>query len=129
MAASSSESAAAERANSPPPIRRPSYVDPRVILAVDESLAILDTFKPGDPCQTLLLLPCFVVGTACFTPDRQDRVRAAVKAVRGYTGLRNSDLVLRVLEEVWRLMELGEWDAVWNWGEVAKGMGLDFIPA
>ena len=68
------------RAESPPPIRRsPEQHDPRVTLAVDESLAILDTFKPSDPSQTLLLLPCFVIGTACFTPSQQDRVHTAVK--------------------------------------------------
>ncbi len=58
------------RAESPPPIRRPPELhDPRVTLAVDESLTILDTFKPSDPSQTLLLLPCFVIGTACFHPE------------------------------------------------------------
>ncbi|KAK4192315.1 fungal-specific transcription factor domain-containing protein [Podospora australis] len=124
-----SRSTSAERANSPPPIRRPHHVDPRVSIAVNESLAILESFKPSDPCQTLLLLPCFVVGTACFTPDLQDRVRAAIKAVRGYTGLRNTDCVLKVLEEVWRLMEKGDWEAVWDWAGVASGLGLDFIPA
>ncbi len=94
---------------------------------MDESLDFLDSFNPSDPSQTLLLIPCLVVGTACFTPKRQERVRNAVRTVRGYTGLRNTDHVLAVLEEVWRLMELGEWVAVWDWQQVAKSINLDFL--
>ncbi|KAK3313265.1 hypothetical protein B0H66DRAFT_389486 [Apodospora peruviana] len=117
------------RADSPPPIRQPSQHDPRITVAIDESLAILDTFKPSDPSQTLLLLPCFIIGTACFTPAQQERVRVAVKTVRGYTGLRNTDRVLDVLEQLWRLMDAGDWAAVWDWPGVARGLNLDFIPA
>ncbi|KAK0725465.1 fungal-specific transcription factor domain-containing protein, partial [Lasiosphaeris hirsuta] len=121
--------AGSSRANSPPPIRQPPQHDPRITVAIDESLAILDTFKPSDPSQTLLLLPCFVIGTACFTPSQQDRVRAAIKTIKGYTGLRNTDRVMDVLEEIWRLMAKGQWAVVWDWPGVARGLGLDFIPA
>ncbi|KAK4653742.1 hypothetical protein QC762_509700 [Podospora pseudocomata] len=121
--------AAENRPDSPPPIRQPVSHDDRITRAVEESLDILDTFKPSDPSQTLLLLPCFVIGTVCFKPRQQERIRAAIKSVRGYTGLRNADRVVEVLEEVWRLMEMGEWVRVWDWGRVAKDMGLDFIPA
>lgn len=122
-------SACAPRAESPQPIRQPPQQDPRVAITINESLAILETFKPSDPSQTLLLLPCFVLGTACFSPEQQDRIRTAVKAVRGYTGLHNSDRVIQVLEEVWRLMDVGDWAAVWDWPSVAQNLGLDFIPA
>ena len=121
--------AGADRSDSPPPTRQPLDLNPRVTLAVDQSLALLESFKPGDPCQTLLLLPCFLVGTACFSPDRQERVRAAVETARAYTGLRNADRVAQVLEEVWRLMAAGEWIAAWDWPGVAERLGLDFIPA
>ncbi|KXX78917.1 Transcriptional regulatory protein moc3 [Madurella mycetomatis] len=117
------------RVDSPPPIRHPPQREARLTLMVDESLAILETFKPSDPSQTLLLLPCFVIGTVCFSPSQQERVRAAIRTVRGYTGLRNADRVVDVLEEVWRLMETGEWVAVWDWAGVAHSLGLDFIPA
>jgi hypothetical protein len=100
-----------------------------VTLAVDESLALLELFKPSDPCQRLLLLPCFLVGTACFSPAQQRRVRAAIRTVRGYTGLRNADRVAELLEEVWRLMAAGDWVAAWDWAGVAQRMELDFIPA
>jgi hypothetical protein len=127
----SGETAAAggNRAESPPPARRPPNLDPALSLAVEESLALLESFKASDSCQTLLLLPCFLVGTACFSPVQQKRVRAAIKTVRGYTGLRNADRVVELLEEVWRLMEAGDWVAAWDWAGVADRLELDFIPA
>lgn len=108
------------------PIRYPPHHDARITVAVDESLTILESFKPSDPCQTLLLLPCLIIGCAAFAPSQQTKVRAALRAVRGYTGLRNCDSMGLLLEEVWRLMDRGEWALVWDWQAVAKGMGLDF---
>ncbi|KAK0747320.1 hypothetical protein B0T21DRAFT_446246 [Apiosordaria backusii] len=61
--------------------------------------------------------------------EHQDAVRIAIKTLKGYTGMRNVDKVMSVLEEVWRLMSAGEWLAVWDWPEVARKMNLDFIPA
>lgn len=110
---------------SPPPIRYPPHHDPRITIAVDESLAILDSFKPSEPAQTLLLIPCLVIGAACFDRAQQVRIQNAIRAVKGYTGLRNCDRVLELLKEVWRLMERGEWAAVWDWQRVASRMGLD----
>lgn len=117
------------RSSSPPPVRRPELQDPRITLAVDESLSILESFKPSDPSQRLLLIPCLLLGTACFGPGQQERVRRAVRGVRGYTGLRNCELVVGVLEEVWGLMSKGEWGRVWDWEGVARGMGVDFLCA
>ncbi|KAI8953896.1 hypothetical protein F4801DRAFT_534784 [Xylaria longipes] len=115
---------------SPPPvIRYPPHHDTRISVAVDESLAILESFKPSDPVQTLLLVPCLVIGCAAFAPTQQDRVRTAVRTVRGYTGMRNCDRVAQVLEEVWRLMGRAEWTRVWDWQGVAHGMELDFTCA
>ncbi|KAK4140446.1 uncharacterized protein C8A04DRAFT_39902 [Dichotomopilus funicola] len=127
----SGETAAAggSRAESPPPVRRPPDLDPDLTHAVEESLALLESFKPSDPCQTLLLLPCFLIGTACFSPSQQKRARTALKIVRGYTGLRNADRAGEVLDEVWRLMEAGEWIAAWDWPGIAERLNLDFIPA
>ncbi len=122
----SSHDTTPSRAESPPPIRYPPHHDHRITLAVDESLAIMDSFKPSDPVQTLLLVPCLIIGCACFAPSQRVSVRAAIRAVRGYTGLRNCELVAEVLEEVWRLMERGEWARVWDWQGVARNLGLDF---
>ncbi|KAI1871602.1 uncharacterized protein JN550_004596 [Neoarthrinium moseri] len=121
--------ASVSRAESPAPIRFPPHHDARITVAVDESLAILDSIKPSDPCQTLLLIPCLVIGCASFSPIQQDRIRTTLRGVRGYTGLRNCDRMLQLLEEIWRLMGQGEWALVWDWQAVAKRMGLDFSVA
>ncbi|KFH48233.1 Transcriptional regulatory protein-like protein [Hapsidospora chrysogenum ATCC 11550] len=115
----------ASGASSPPPKRRPVLDDPRLISAVDESLNILESFKPSEPAQTLLLVPCLLVGIACFELGRRERVRKAIRAVRGYTGLRNCDRVAELLEEIWALMDEGDWVAVWDWQAVALRMGID----
>ncbi|KAL2134352.1 hypothetical protein VTI74DRAFT_407 [Chaetomium olivicolor] len=121
--------ARASRPESPAPSGQPPHVDRNVTLAVNECLALIESFKPSDPCQTLLLLPCFLVGMACFSPTQQARARAAVRTVRGYTGLRNADRAAEVLEELWRCMDRGEWVAAWDWPGVAERLRLDFIPA
>ncbi|KAI0805889.1 fungal-specific transcription factor domain-containing protein [Xylaria sp. FL0064] len=113
----------------PPVSQYPLHHERRIALAVDESLAILDSFEPSDPVQVLLLVPCLVLGCASFAPEQQGRVRAAVSSVRGYTGLRNCDRVIEVLEQVWRLMARAEWERVWDWQGVAKEMELDFACA
>ena len=94
---------------------------------MEESLSILESFKPSDPAQTLLLIPCLIIGTACFDVPQRDRVRAAIRVVRGYTGLRNCDRVRELLEGVWTHMDKGDWVSVWDWQGVARDMGLDFI--
>ncbi|KAJ4125502.1 hypothetical protein NW768_009123 [Fusarium equiseti] len=123
------DSSCQEKASSPPPTRRPAYHDRRITLAVEESLSILESFKPSDPSQTLLLIPCLVIGTACFDQTQQERIRAAVRAVRGYTGLRNCERVMELLEKVWALMEQGDWLSVWDWQGIARRMCLDFTCA
>lgn len=107
--------------------RRPADHDHRLTTAVEESLQILDSFNSSEPAQTLLLIPCVVVGVACFEPDQRDRIRTAIRAVRGYTGLRNCDRVGELLEEVWALMDDGEWVAVWDWQGVARRLQMDVI--
>ncbi|KAK4171034.1 hypothetical protein QBC36DRAFT_200183, partial [Triangularia setosa] len=59
----------------------------------------------------------------------QDAVHIAIKTFKEYTGMRDANEVISVLEEVWQLMSAGEWLAVWDWPEVARKMNLDFIPA
>ncbi|KAI0444662.1 fungal-specific transcription factor domain-containing protein [Xylaria telfairii] len=115
--------------SSPPVVQYPPCHDVSISTAVDEALAILDSFKPSDPVQTLLLVPCLVIGCAAFAPAQQERVRAAVRTVRGYTGLRNCDRVIQLLEAVWLLMSQAEWAKVWDWQCVAKSLKIDFTCA
>ncbi|KAI1291329.1 fungal-specific transcription factor domain-containing protein [Xylaria venustula] len=105
----------------------PSYHDPGILsLAVDQCLEIIEGFKPSDPVQTLLLVPCLIIGVASFSLGQQERVRATVRIVRGYTGLRNCDRVAEVLEKVWLFMSTAQWLEVWDWQRVAMKMELDF---
>ena len=111
------------------PSHRSAQDDGRITIAVEEALGILESFAPSDPAQTLLLIPCLVIGTACFTEAQQERIRTSIRAVRGYTGLRNCDRATELLTEVWTLMKHGEWLAVWDWQSVAQAKGLDFLCA
>ena len=117
------------RSSSPAPVRRPENQDPRVTETVDNSLSLLEDFSPSDPAQRLLLIPCLILGTTCFTPEQQERARRAVRAVGGYTGLRSCDLVASVLEEVWAAMGRAEWGIVWDWEGLVRRMGVDFLCA
>ncbi|KAK5625303.1 hypothetical protein RRF57_001019 [Xylaria bambusicola] len=116
---------------SPPPIiLYPPHSDPRRLSrAVDDCLGILEEFKPCDPVQTLLLVPCLVIGCASFKPEQQDRVRAAIRTVRGYTGMRNCDRLAEFLEKIWELMGQAEWDKVWDWQHTASKLKFDFACA
>ncbi|KAH6668168.1 fungal-specific transcription factor domain-containing protein [Plectosphaerella plurivora] len=107
--------------------RRPPHHDARITAAVEESLALMESFKSSDPALTLLLMPCQVIGVACFGRAQQERIRAVVRRIRGYTGLRNCDRVSEVLEEIWRLMDDGDWLSVWDWQAVARKMDADFL--
>ena len=105
------------RGSSPSPMTQyPPHSDPRRLsTAVNDCLTLLEGFKPSDPVQTLLLVPCLVVGCAAFEPRQQDRVRAAIRTVRGYTGLRNCDRLAEFLDKIWGLMSRAEWASVWDW--------------
>lgn len=107
--------------------RRPPHHDARITAAVEESLTLMESFKSSDPALTLLLMPCQVIGVACFGRAQQERVRAIVRRIRGYTGLRNCDRVSEVLEEIWRRMDDGDWLSVWDWQAVARKMDADFL--
>ncbi|KAG6040617.1 hypothetical protein E4U41_007681 [Claviceps citrina] len=119
----------APKRQSPPSAIRAAQDDSRITLAVEESLTIFESFKPSDPAQTLLLIPCVVIGTACFNITQRQRLGAAIKVIRGYTGLRNCDRVMELLAEVWSRMDQGDWSAAWDWQSIAKSLGLDFICA
>lgn len=121
--------AAVRHCPSLPRARRRAHDDQRITLAVEKSLCILEPFKPSDPAQTLLLIPCLIIGTACFEAAQRGRIRYAIRVVRGYTDLGNCDRVRELLEKVWSLMDEGDWLSVWDWQGVARQMGLDFICA
>ncbi|KAI1367716.1 fungal-specific transcription factor domain-containing protein [Xylaria arbuscula] len=106
----------ASKGSPPPGTQYPPHCNQRRLSrAVNDCLSLLEEFKPSDPVQTLLLVPCVVVGCAAFEPRQQERVRAAIRTVRGYTGLRNCDRLAEFLDKIWGLMSQAEWTRVWDW--------------
>jgi hypothetical protein len=98
----------------------------RIISVVEDGLALLASFPAGDPLQTLLLAPAFVIGCAAFEGPHRVCVRMCISRVRAYTGLRNADLALGVLERVWGYMDARDARS-WDWQGVAREMGVDFL--
>lgn len=115
------------RPPSPPPSRRPSQDPPHVAVLLLDALKYLESFEPTDQYQTMLLIPCLLIGTCCFDAALRPRIRAAVQTVRDYTGLRNADRVQELLNETWALMDLGEWAAVWDWQAIGRRNGIDVL--
>jgi len=100
--------------------------DPKITQAVSDGLELLKLFPKDDPRQTLLLTPTFMIGCAAFEPEHRDPIRAAIRSVRSFTGLKNADRALEVLESVWSHMDCRD-ERSWDWQGIAKGMGMDFL--
>ncbi|KAK4204868.1 fungal-specific transcription factor domain-containing protein [Triangularia verruculosa] len=101
----------------------------KLLEAVERSLKLINSLSSRDRRQRLLLLPCFIIGTASVAQKHQDAIRIAIKTIRGYTGMRHVDNVLHVLEEIWQFMGAGEWMAVWDWPGIAHKIDVELIPA
>ncbi len=119
--------ASSSRPPSPPPSRRPSQDNARVTVSIIDALNRLESFEPTDRCQTMLLLPCLLIGACSFDAALRPRIRAAVQTVRDYTGLRNADRVQEILNETWALMDSGDWVAAWDWQTIAMRKGIDVL--
>lgn len=117
---------------SPPPsprpiLRGPCWQDPKIENAIEQFLTLLGHVGPSNASQTLLLMPCVVVGVACFAPHQRAKIDAAIRNVKGYTGLRNADRARELLEVVWERMDLARWSEVWDWESIAAEVHLDFL--
>ena len=100
--------------------------DKRITQAVNDGIAMLKEVSQQDTTQTLLLAPAFVLGCAAFEKEQREPIRNAIAAVKEYRQLKNADTALKLLEEVWRLMDEKD-ERSWDWQAVAKSMGLDFL--
>ena len=100
--------------------------DAKIVHAVDDGIEMLAQFKPSDPSQTLILAPAFVIGCAAFEERQREPIRKAIRVVKEYMQYKNSDCVLKVLEEVWRLMDAKSEES-WDWQMIAHKMGMDFL--
>jgi hypothetical protein len=109
-----------------PPRTKSWKPDARIIQAVDDGIELLSQFKPSDPSQTLILAPAFVIGCAAFEKRQREPIRKAIRIVKEYMQYKNSDTALKVLEEVWRLMDAKSEES-WDWQFIAHRMGMDFL--
>jgi hypothetical protein len=109
-----------------PPRSKNWKPDGRIIQAVDDGIELLARFKPSDPSQTLILAPAFVIGCAAFEEKQREPIRKAIIIVKEYMQYKNSETALKVLEEVWRLMDAKSEES-WDWQSIAHRMGLDFL--
>ncbi|CZR70255.1 uncharacterized protein PAC_20156 [Phialocephala subalpina] len=100
--------------------------EPRITQAVDDGLSLLIKVEPNDCNQSLLLLPTFIIGCATFKPEQREPIRIAIRKIKAYTGFRNSDPVLKVLEQVWSYMDEKD-EKSWDWQRVAADMGIDVL--
>lgn len=119
--------ASSSRPPSPPPSRRPSQDNARLTVSIIDALSRLESFEPTDRCQTMLLVPCLLIGACSYDAALRPRIRAAVQTVRDYTGLRNADRVQEILNEAWALMDSGDWIAAWDWQAIAMRKGIDVL--
>lgn len=99
----------------------------KIQTSVNHSLDILESFNAEDAAQTVLLIPCLLVGTSCFESSQRTRLRGVTKAVHEYTGVGSCKRVSELLDEVWRRMDQGDWMGVWDWQVTAMQMELDFL--
>jgi hypothetical protein len=69
-------------------------------LAVKDGIALLKSFPPKNPVQTLLLAPTFIIGCGAVGPKQRGSVRSSIYTIKEYTGLKNTDLALKILEQL-----------------------------
>lgn len=96
---------------------------------INPFLDTLNKFHPRDPCQSVLLLPCFIVGAMCTSKEHQNIIQNAIGKIFDFTGRENTKLVILVLKEIWDLVSCGDMALAWDWPGVSQRLGLDFVPA
>lgn len=89
-------------------------------------LRLLSLVPPTCASQTLLMMPTFIFGCSAFDPGQREQIRKQLNIIGRYTGLKNGIAVLRILEEVWRLMDERR-GASWDWEGVAARLGVGVL--
>jgi hypothetical protein len=109
------------------PLKSTSWVpDYKITSAVKDGVALLESFPPKDPVQTLLLAPAFIIGCGAFDPTQRGSVRSSMRTIKEYTGLKDTDTALEVLEQLWRCMDQKD-ERSWDWQSIAQEMRMDFL--
>jgi hypothetical protein len=90
----------------------------KITSAVEDGLTLLKSFPPKDPVQTLLLPPTFIIGCGAFDPAQRGLVRSSIHTIKEYTALKETDIALGVLEQIWKYMDQGD-ERSWDWQNIA----------
>jgi hypothetical protein len=98
----------------------------RITAAVKHGIDLLASFPASDQVQTLLLPPAFVIGCAAFDAAHRGPVRTAIQKIRGFTGLKNADQALGILERIWGYMDKSD-ERSGDWQAVMRDMRIDFL--
>jgi hypothetical protein len=84
---------------------------------------LLDSFPPKNQVQTLLLAPTFIIGCGAVDPIQRGSVRSSIYTIKEYTGLKDTDLALQILEQLWRYTDQKD-ERSWDWQRIAHEMRM-----
>lgn len=111
------------------PLRSANWApDKRIIQAVDDGIAMLQSVAATDAIQTVLLAPAFILGCAAVEARQRIAIRQAIETVGVYKGTRSGVHALCLLDEVWRLLDARD-EASWDFQFLAQQAGLDLLVA
>jgi hypothetical protein len=109
------------------PLKRTAWVpEHKITSAVKDGVALLKSFPPKDPVQAILLVPTFMIGCGAFDPAQRSLVRSSIRTIKEYTGLKDTDLALDVLEQLWRYMDEKD-EKSWDWQMIAHEIRGDLL--
>jgi Fungal specific transcription factor domain len=106
------------------PLKSTSWeLEHKITAAVEEGVALLESFPPRNRVQTLLLAPTFIIGCGAFDPAQRSSVRSSICTIKENTELKDTDRALEVLEQVWRYMDQKD-ERSWDWQSIAHEMRM-----
>jgi hypothetical protein len=109
------------------PLKFTSWIlDHKITSAVKDGVALLKSFLPKNLVQTLLLALTFIIGYGAVDLTQRCLVRSSIYTIKEYTGLKDTDLALKVLEQLWRYTDQED-ERSWDWQRIAHEMRMDSL--
>lgn len=105
---------------------RPSRPNEKIAQVVDDGLAYLDLLPVDAGAYSIMLMPLFLLGCSSFEPRQRERVKKGFEALRAYSNLRNIEPALKVVQQVWEVME-NNMEESWDWEKIISDMHMDFL--
>lgn len=107
---------------------QPSQPGDKIRTAVDEGLRLMKALPEDSATQSILLMPLFMLGCAAFDKAQRPVIENRFKSLYEYSGLGNILAAYEAVEQVWKLMDVGDENA-WDWETILHNMGYDFLVA